>query len=404
MPRTKNNSKKILEASLKNLRASMNNMSLDTFLASTIDSLMEVERGEYLEKVKGKGKNNNEIKDKGNGFYGRAFKSLSKNCLTINVPRTRTGDFSPDTLELVKISQEQVNDLCLALYKKGMTSRDISDLIKEMFGNGISATKITNLAKVFHKFRQAWNNSKLEKRYKVIFCDCVFITVKREDSYTREAVYIAYGVREDNRRELLTLAINPTEGATTWGELLDDLKNKRGVKEIDLIVADGIEGLENEVHRIFPKIQFQKCVVHKMRNILNKTRPKDKTEMAKDLKDLFDNFSENSTTKKALKKAETLINKWRKKYPKISRFFKEDRIEYYFTYIKYNPKVRRMIYTTNSIENINKIVRKATKNKLSFETPDSLLDYIFMIIKEFEEKNLMKYSVHDYKYFKKTFK
>ncbi|MBI4272750.1 transposase [Candidatus Uhrbacteria bacterium] len=166
---------KVLESSLKNLRSSMTGLSLDQFLASTIDSLMEIERGEYLEQAK--------RNDKGNGFYGRAFNSLSKNCLKINVPRTRSGGFSPDTLELVKISQEQVNELCLSLYKKGMTSRDISELIKELFGEGVSATKITNLSKVFHQFRMAWEQSQLEAHYLVMFCDCIFITVRRGDSY-----------------------------------------------------------------------------------------------------------------------------------------------------------------------------------------------------------------------------
>jgi len=383
----RNNYQKVLESSLKNLRMSMTEMSLDHFLASTIDSLMELERGEYLDQAK--------IKDKGNGFYGRALKSFSKNCLTINVPRTRTGEFSPNTLELAKISQDRVDELCLSLYKKGMTSRDISSLIKEMFGDEISATKITNLSKVFNDFRKAWKNSLLEKSYKVVFCDCIFVTVRRYDSYSNEAIYVAYGVRKDNKRELLALGINPTEGSNVWGELLDELK-KRGVEDIKLIVADGLVGLENEVHRVFPKAHFQKCVVHKMRNILNKTRPKDKAEIAEDLKEVYNNFSEDATIKKALDKVDSFIEKWKDKYSRIDRFFDEGKIEYYFTYIKFPPKIRRMIYTTNSIENLNRIIRKGTKNKLSFESPDSLLDYVFMIIKEFEEKNWMQYPVHNF--------
>jgi len=380
--------KKILESSIKNLRSSLTELSLDQFLASTIDSLMEIERGEYLEQAK----------VKGNGFYGRASNSLRKNCLQINVPRTRTGEFSPNTLELVKINQEQVNELCLSLYKKGMTSRDISDLIKEMFGEGVSATKITNLAKVFHKFRDAWENSQLDKHYLVSFCDCIFITVRRGDSYSREAIYVSYGVRTDFKREILALSINPTEGASEWGQIFEKLK-KRGIEKIDLFVADGLSGLEEEIHRVFSESKFQKCVVHKMRNILNKTRPKDKVAMAEDLKEVFDNFSSDSTTEKALKKADKFCKKWKDKYPNLKRFFQEETIEYYFTYIDFNPKVRRMIYTTNSIENLNRIIRKATKNKLSFESPDNLLDYVFMITKEFEEKNFMKYPVSNFKYF-----
>lgn len=386
------NNNRILETSLKNLKESMTGWSMEEFILSTIESLMNVERSEYLEQASGK--------DKGNGFYLRAFKTLSKNCLRINVPRSRNGLFTPNTLELVKLGQEQINDLCLTLYRKGMTSRDISDLVEELFGDSVSATKINNLSKVFNKFRLAWENTKLDRHYKVIFCDCVFITVRRDDSYSKEAVYVAYGVKNDNTRELVALRINPTESATEWGEIFDDLKNKKGIKDVDLIVADGITGLEGEVQRVFPKTDFQKCVVHKMRNILKKTRSKEKAEMANDLKEVFDNFSEKDTLENAIKKVGIFISKWKTKYPKIDRFFKEGNIEYYFTYIKFHPTVRRMIYTTNSIENLNKSIRKATKNKLSFESPETLLDYLFMIIKEFEEKNFQKYPVSNYRYFK----
>lgn len=386
-----NNYSKYLETSLANLRASLSNWTMEEFIVSTIESLMSVERSEYLALTNSK--------DKGNGFYLRAFKTFSRNCLRINVPRTRLGAFSPDTLELVKLGQEQMNELCLALYKKGMTSRDISDLIETMFGDSVSAAKVANLAKTFNKFRIAWENSKLDSYYKVMFCDCVFITVRRGDSYSREAIYIAYGVKNDNTRELLALSINPTESAQEWGEIFDNL-GKRGVEDIDLIVADGLVGLEDEAHRIFPRARFQKCVVHKMRNILKKTRPKDKMEMAIDLKEVFNNFSENDTVENGLKKVEIFIQKWKTKYPQIKRFFEDGKIEYYFSYVKFHPIVRRMVYTTNSIENLNRIIRKATKNKLSFEKPEYLLDYVFMIIKEFEEKNFQKYPVSNYKYFK----
>ena len=148
--------------------------------------------------------------------------------------------------------------------------------------------------------------------------------------------------------------------------------------------------------RVYPGSKFQKCVVHKMRQILKKTRPKDKAEMASDLKNLFDNFMQDSTTENALEKLEKFKNKWRKKYSNIDSYFNEGVVEYYFTYIQFDEKVRRMIYTTNSIENLNRIIRKGTKNKLSFESPDNLLDYVFMIIKDFEERNWMKYPIKNY--------
>ena len=171
-----------------------------------------------------------------------------------------------------------------------------------------------------------------------------------------------------------------------------------------MFVTDGLQGLEDEIMKIFPETDFQKCVIHKMRNILNKTSPKDKGEVANDLKKVFDNFDRYATLKKSLKKKDDFLKKWEIKYPSFKNFFKKGNIEYYFTYLKFTPSVRRMIYTTNSIKNLNRQIRKTTKNKLSFESPDRLLDYLFMIIKEFEEKNFMKYPVANYKYFKKMIK
>jgi len=130
----------------------------------------------------------------------------------------------------------------------------------------------------------SWQNAKLEQHYKVVFGDVIFITVRRGNEYAKEGVFIAYGVRDDNKRELLILELNPTESPQFWGELLKNLRDNRGVEKIDLFVADGISYLEDEVMKIYPDIDFQKCVVHKMRNVLNKTSPKDKLEVAQDLK------------------------------------------------------------------------------------------------------------------------
>lgn len=394
----KDKTAKLLEKSIKNLRENLDSLSMDKFVATTIETLMNIERNEHLEKV------NNPNTDKGNGYYGRSLQSFSKNSLLINVPRTRTGLFSPATLELLKINREKVDEIALSLYKKGMTANDIQSFLKEVFEENMSPSKISNLAKTFHKFRIAWQKAKLEKHYKVVFADVIFITVKRGNEYAKEGVFVAYGVREDNLRELIVLEINPTESAQFWGNILQDLKEKRGVEEIDLFVADGLSYLEDEVLKVYPNVKFQKCAVHKMRNILNRTSPKDKSEVADDLKKVFDNFQKDATLKKALKKKDDFLKKWQKKYPNFKNNFKEGNIEYYFTYIKFDPRCRRMIYTTNSLENLNRQIRKTTKNKLSFESPKRLLDYLFMIIKEFEEKNYMKYPIANYKHFKEITK
>ena len=379
----------LMESNLKNLRQSMTNISLDEFIISTLEGLMQIERKEYLEKIESS-------TEKGNGYYNRAFRSLRRNAMTINVPRTRNGDFSPATLELLKKNREDVDDLCLLLTRKGMTTRDIADVLEDFFQETKSHTSINNMAKEFHKMRIAWNNSALESNYRAIFCDVMFITVRREDSYSKEGVYIAYGIRSDGKRELIALEVYPTESATSWKEILEQAK-RRGLETTEIVIADGIIGMEGVVHELFPEAKFQKCVVHKEREILRKTRPKDKEEIATDLKHLFDNFDQSATTENALNKLNIFCNKWRNKYKNIDNYFNEGVREYYFTYIQFPIEIRRMIYTTNSIENLNRIVRKATKNKLSFESPETLIDYVFIVIKDFEDRNWMKYPVTAFK-------
>lgn len=393
---TSTSTTKLLTKSIKNLRENLTELSLDSFLKHTLETVMQIEREEYLQAI------NNPKSDKGNGHYGRAFNNLSKNSMIINVPRTRSGTLSLNTLQLLKINRDKLDEITLSLYKKGMTFNDIQDFLTEVFDHSVSPSTISELTKTFHQFRIAWQNSPLEMHYKVVFCDVIFVTVKRGNSYSKEGIFVAIGVRDDNKRELLILEINPTESAKTWNEFLTDLKMKRGVKQIDLLVADGLNGLEDELAKVYPDTLFQKCVVHKMRNVLNKTKPVDKPLVAQDLKEVFDNFESTSTIETAKKKMNHFLEKWKKIYPSFSNQFKEGNIEYYFTYINYHPRVRRMIYTTNSIENLNRQIRKATKNKLSFESSDNLLDYLFMVIKDFEEKNYMKYPVSDYKYFKQT--
>jgi transposase-like protein len=379
-----------IKTCVENLRSSLNNMSIDTFVVDTLEVLMQIERKEYLD---------NTINDKGNGFYSRAFKTLTRNSMIIDIPRTRTGSFKPELLELVRINQEQVDHFCLSLYQKGMTTRDVEDLMESFFGESVSHSKVSYLAEAFNEIRLNWLNTSLQSKYLVIFCDCIFITVRRYDRYENEAVYLCFGVREDCKRELLALEINPSESSSFWEDVLIDLK-KRGVGEIDLIVSDGLSGMKDTILKCFNGSNHQSCAVHKMRNILKRVSHKEKEAVAEDLKEIFDNFDVTSTKEQAINKCKLFIEKWRCKYD-FSKYFREDELDSLFKYIEYAPEVRRMIYTTNSIENLNRVIRKATKNKLSFESPERLLDYVFMVIKDFEDRNWMKYPVHEFNNFRK---
>lgn len=387
----KSRSELYLEAAVKNMRTALPDLSMEQFVIQNLHTLFGLEREEYLEQA---------THDKGNGYYSRSLQSLMKNGITINVPRTREGGFAPLAIQLFKMNQDQVNELVLTLYKKGMTTRDISEVMTDFFGDSVSHTTVANLAEQFHTIRTAWEQSSLEAVYHAIFCDCLFITVRRGDSYEKEAVYVAYGVTERNTRELLALAISPTESTTTWKDIFSSLK-ERGVANVSLVVADGISGMEDVVMEAWRGTKLQKCVVHKMRNILNDIRPKEKAKVAEDLKHVFDNFDAGATKEAAYAKVDAFIATWETNYPTIGKHFSKNTLEYYFTYLDYPPEVRRLIYTTNSIENLNRHIRKGTKNKLSFESPERLLDYVFIIIKEFEHKNWSRFPVHQFSFIHK---
>lgn len=164
--------------------------------------------------------------------------------------------------------------------------------------------------------------------------------------HLKETVYVIYGVKNDNISALLLLEVNPSESSSVWGEHLEKLR-KRGVERIDLIVADGLPNFAKKAKNHYPEADIQRCVVHLQRNILNKIRLRDKQAFALDLKHLFDNFDEKSTKPEVFRKIMELKNKWRGMYDKVLEKLSEERIQDYFTYIKYLPEVKRMIYTTN---------------------------------------------------------
>ena len=202
-----------------------------------------------------------------------------------------------------------------------------------------------------------------------------------------------YGVKDDNTRELLLLEVNPTEGSGMWGEYFTQLK-KRGVEEIDLIIADGLVGFADAAKKVYSTSDIQRCVVHLERNLLHKVKPRDKATFSYDLKEVFNNFDKDSSKEKAYKKLKDFHSTWKDSYSaSIDKLLDEGFIDDYLTYIAYPVSVRRMIYTTNSIENLNRQIRKVTKTKVNFAKESNLLDLIYMVIKDFEGNNWQKYPV-----------
>jgi transposase-like protein len=382
---------KTILAGLMNLYNSQSDLDFNKFTLITLESLMLLEREEYLKSARGQA-------DSGNGSYLRNFRSLCSNSLSISIPRSRHGIFKPMTLDLINNQKEQVNELALLLYRKGLSTRDVSQVMDEFFGEKISKDSISNMAESFHQIRAAWENRELDAYYKVIYCDALYTSLKRGGTYSKEAVYVIYGIKDDNTRELLLLEVNPTESSHVWREYLVKLK-KRGVEQIDLIVADGLTGFAEAAGIAYPCSKLQRCVVHLQRSILNKVRPKDREELAAGLKSAFNNFDSDSSKEKAMLKLQRFVERWSYSYKGLlGKLIDEEYIIDYLTYIDYPTAVRRMIYTTNGIENLNRQIRKVTKTKVTFENERRLLDLIFMVINDFEANNWQRYPLTAFQY------
>jgi putative transposase len=381
---------KMIFSSLASLYKAQDTLDLDAFAITAMEALMLLEREEYLKSSIG-------ANDIGNGTYARSFRSLRSNSIQINIPRTRNGEFKPISLEILKKSKEDVQNLSLLLYRKGLSTRDIESVMNEYFGESMSTATISNLAQSFHEIRESWLNTPLDAYYKVIFCDAIYVNIKRGGKYSKEAVHVAYGVKDDNTRELLLLECNPTESSTAWKSFLEQLKS-RGVEEVDLIVADGLVGFADAARTVFPYADIQRCVVHLQRNLLSKIRPKEKAEFGNDLKKVFDNFDKSDSKESALEKIQYFVSKWESSYGHVKNLKNEEYISDYLTYINYSTSVRKMIYTTNSIENLNRQIRRVTKTKVTLESESRALDLIFMVIKDFEATNWQKYPVSAYQH------
>lgn len=345
-----------------------------TILQTTLEAIMEYERDAFFA--------DKQKENKKNGYYNRMAKMIS-GIFEIKIPRDRMGIFKPLILEIVKKDNEKLNELAFSLYSKGLATRDINKVLEETYSFKTSPQYISNITKSMQKAREKWMKRKLDGEYYVIYIDAIHLPLRR-NTVENEAIYIVMGLNKELKREILGIYSIPQESASGWREVLEDLK-KRGLKDTTLFVADGLKALEASISDVFPKSRFQKCVTHLKRNVLKKARSKDKEEISKDLYDVFDMNLANDTYTKALKRIDLFIEKWNKRYPSIKRMFSEEIKKYYFTYLDFPFEIRRMIYTTNWIERLNKHIRKTLKNRNSMPNEDSALNLIWSSAMDMEE-------------------
>lgn len=348
--------------------------AIENVVKTVFETILKLERSEFL-------KNSKDHQNKANGYYQRLARSVNQ-YIHINVPRDRLSEFKPVFLEAINDYDNQLLDLSFKLYTHGLTTEDIKKIMDDIFGKKISTSSISNIMKDFQSTREAWLSRPIEEEYYFIFIDALWIPVRR-DTVSKEAFYIVLGLRKDLKREVLGVYNIPVESSEGWNIVLKDLKS-RGLKNVLMITADGLTGLETIVKIELPNTYFQKCLVHKIRNILLRARTSDKTQIVDDFHEVFCLEDPNFTKEEGIKRLESFIDKWKKIYPQFHRFFPKNQLEYYFSYLNFPHQIHRMIYTTNWIERLNKAIRKTEKVRNSFPNPDSAMNLICAFLMEFQ--------------------
>lgn len=372
----------ILQKSIEDILMYDPKNSIEIILKTVMEAILKAERGEFLL--------SSEENNKGNGYYERLVRGVNQ-YFKLNVPRDRLSLFKPVFLEAIKQYDAQMQDLALKLYVKGLTTRDIESVLGDVFGKKISPTSISNITKNFEQQRKEWLQRPLDSEYYFIFIDALFIPVRR-DTVNKEAFYIVMALRTDLKREILGVYNIPNESAEGWREVLKDLQ-KRGLKKVLMFIADGLNMLSDVVLKEFPASLFQRCIVHKMRNILLNVRTIHKAQIASDLKEIFTIGDPSYTFEKAQEQLKFFLTKWGKIYPGLYQKFKDINNKTYFAYLNFPYQIHKMIYTTNWIERLNKTIRRTQSIRNAFPNPESALNLITACLIEQENNFYLKYPL-----------
>jgi transposase-like protein len=351
---------------------------INNLIKNFIEKLLKGELTEFLnyDKYDSAGKNSGNSR---NGNYSRNLQTKYGVIENLEVPRDRNNDFQTALFEPYKRRDDWLEQTVIQMYARGLSTRDIADLIEKMYGQKYSATSVSNLTDIALKEIEKWKNRPLDKRYSVLFIDALSIKIRREH-VGNESAYIIIGINEEGYREILDFYIGVTESASLWQEVLMNLK-KRGVEQVLLGVMDGLPGLTDAFLKVYPKADVQRCVVHKVRNTLNKIKKKHTDEIVTDLKKIYKAPSREY--------AEQALNefgsKWDKLYPHLAQSWFEDKDEL-FAFYKYPDSIQQSIYTTNWIERANKEIRKRLKTMNSLPNEKAAEKILYLKILDYNSK------------------
>ena len=342
--------------------------ALKDLLGGTIKEMMEAEMEEHLGYGRSERSDN---EDSRNGYKSKRVNS-SYGSMEISVPQDRKSTFEP---QVVKKRQKDISDIdqkIISMYAKGMTTRQISDTLEDIYGFEASEGFISDVTDKILPQIEDWQNRPLSEVYPVLYIDAVHYSVRDGGVIRKLAAYVILGLNADGYKEVLTIEVGENESSKYWLSVLNGLKN-RGVKDILILCADGLCGMKEAVAAAFPKTEYQRCIVHQVRNTMKYVSDKDRKSFCADLKTIY----QAPTEETALDALERVTEKWSGKYPNSMRSWKQnwDAISPIF---KFSTAVRKVIYTTNAIESLNATYRKLNRQRSVFPSDNALLKALYL--------------------------
>ena len=350
--------------------------ALKDLLGGTIKSMLESEMDEHL------GYKNYERNENNNYRNGTKKKTLRSNYgeFEIDVPQDRQSSFEP---EVVKKRQKDISNIdqkIISLYAKGMTTRQIAEQMEEIYGFECSESFISNVTDKIIGEIEDWQKRPLDEVYPIVFIDAVHFSVREDNRIKKLAAYVILGYSKDGMKEILSLEIGENESSRYWLGVLNNLKN-RGIKDIMVLCADGLSGIKEAINTAFPETEYQRCIVHQVRNTLKYVAYKDMKPFANDLKGIYLAPDE----KTGYEELEKVKSKWEQIYPNVMKSW-ELNWDVLSPIFKFSKEVRKVIYTTNAIESLNSTYKKLNSQRRVFPSDKALLKSLYLASSEATKK------------------
>jgi len=342
----------------------------------TVETALSAELADHL----GYDKHQPSSADNSRNGYSSKTLITEDGSFEVDIPRDRAGDFEPQLVKKHQTRFTSMDDKIQCLYAKGMTTREIVATFKEMYDADVSASLISKVTDAVIEQVIEWQSRPLDAVYPIVYLDCIVVKVRQDKRVINKAIYLALGINMEGQKELLGMWLSETEGSKFWLNVLTELQN-RGVNDILIACVDGLKGFPDAIQTVFPQTQIQLCIVHMVRNSVKYVPWKDYKPVTADLKRIYRSVTEEE----ALQALTEFSERWDDKYPQISRSWRShwDNLN---TLFNYPEDIRRAIYTTNAIESLNSVIRKAIKKRKLFPTDDSAKKVVYLAIQQASKK------------------